>query len=106
MVTIPILAMPNFKEPFIIETDASSGGIDAILMQDRKPIAFMSRALGINKQNWSIYAKEMLAIIQAIQTWRTYLLGRKFYIHTDQSSFKHLLDQRVATLEQQKWVAK
>lgn len=48
----------------------------------------------------------MLPILEAVRTWRPYLLGRKFYIHTDQRNLKFLLEQRVATPEQQKWVAK
>lgn len=48
----------------------------------------------------------MLAIVEAIQVWRPYLLGWKFFITTDQNSLKYFLEQRVATLEQQKWVAK
>ncbi|RVW14863.1 Transposon Tf2-11 polyprotein [Vitis vinifera] len=100
------LAMPNFSEPFTIETDASGNGIGAVLTQQNRPIAYMSLALGITKQTWSIYAKEMLAIVEAIRMWRPYLLGRKFYIKTDQRSLKFFLDQRVATPEQQKWVAK
>ena len=106
MTTTPTLAMPNFNEPFIIESDASGDSIGAILSQQGRPIAFMSRALGTTKRSWSTYAKEMVAIIQAIQTWRPYLLRRKFYIHTDQRSLKYLLEQRIATPEQQKWVAK
>ncbi|KAH9763048.1 hypothetical protein KPL70_001041 [Citrus sinensis] len=77
-------------------------GIGAVLTQQGQPIAFMSRALGISKRAWSIYAKEMLAIVEAIQTWRPYLLGRKFFIRTDHRSLKYFLDQRVATPEQQK----
>lgn len=106
MTTTPTLAMPNFNDSFIIETDASGDGIDAVLTQQGQPIAFMSRALGISKRAWSIYAKEMLAIVEAIRTWRLYLLGRKFFIRTDHRSLKYFLDQRVATPEQQKWVAK
>jgi len=106
MTTTPTLAMPNFSEPFTIESDASSNGIGAVLSQQGQPIAFMSRALGPTKQSWSVYAKEMLAIIHAIQTWRPFLLGRKFYIQTDQRSLKYCLDQRIATPEQQKWVTK
>ena len=37
---------------------------------------------------------------------RPYLLGRKFYIHTDQKSLKHLLEQCIATPDQQKWITK
>ncbi|RVW35013.1 Retrovirus-related Pol polyprotein from transposon 17.6 [Vitis vinifera] len=106
MTSTPTLAMPNFNEPFVIESDALGDGIGAVLTQQGKPIAFMSRALGVSKRSWSIYAREMLAIVHAIQTWRPYLLGRKFYIQTDQRSLKYLLEQRIATPEQQEWVAK
>lgn len=106
MTTTPCLAMPNFNEPFTIETDASGNGIGAVLTQQGQPIAFMSRALGVTKRAWSIYAKEMLAIVEAIRTWRPYVLGRRFFIQTDQRSLKFFLEQRVATPEQQKWIAK
>ncbi|KAF2295858.1 hypothetical protein GH714_034617 [Hevea brasiliensis] len=98
--------MTNFDEPFVITTDASNTGIGAVLTQQDRPIAFMSRALGISKQTWSTYAKEMLAILQAVRTWRPYLLGHKFFIHTDQRSLKYMVEQRVITPEQQNWVSK
>lgn len=106
MTTTPILIMPNFNEAFTIETDASGDGIGVVLTQQGKPVAYMSRALGITKKSWSTYAKEMLAILEAIQLWRPYLLGKKFYIHTDQHSLKYFMEQRIATPEQKKWVAK
>ena len=106
MTTTPILAMPNFNEPFTIESDALGNGIGAVLSQQGKPIAFMSRALGASKLSWSIYVKEMLAIIHAIRLWRPYLMGRKFYIETDQRNLKYLLEQRIAIPEQQEWVTK
>ena len=60
----------------------------------------MSRALGVTKKSWSTYAKEMLAIVEAIRLWRPYLLGKKFFILTDQRSLKYFLEQRVSTPEQ------
>lgn len=87
-----ILVMPNFNEPFVIEFDASSNGIGTVLTQQGKPITFMSWALGVTKQSWSTYTKEMLAIVQAIQTWCPYLLGRKFYIQTNYYSLKYLIE--------------
>jgi len=106
MTTTLILAMSNFNESFTIETDASRDGIGVVLTQQGRPIAYMTRALGVTKRTWSIYAKEMLAIVEAIRIWRPYILGRKFFILTDHRSLKYFLEQRVATSEQQKWVAK
>ncbi|KAL5581585.1 hypothetical protein UlMin_014027 [Ulmus minor] len=62
MTTTPTLAMPNFQQPFTIESDASGDGIGAVLTQQGKPLAFMSRALGVSKLSWSTYAKEMLIL--------------------------------------------
>lgn len=79
---------------------------EAVLTQQGGPIAFMSRVLGTIKWAWSTYAKETLAIIQAIQTWRPYLFGQKFFIQTDKRSLKYFFDECFATLEQEKWVPK
>ena len=106
MTTTPTLEIPNFDDSFTIEADASGDGIGAVLSQQGKPIAFMSRALGISKRSWSVYAKQMLVMVEAILIWRPYLLGRKFIIRTDQKSLKYLLEQRITTPDQQKWVAK
>lgn len=38
----PVLALPNFSRPFSIETDASGGGIGAVLAQDDHPLAYLS----------------------------------------------------------------
>ncbi|XP_038972753.1 uncharacterized protein LOC103696780 isoform X1 [Phoenix dactylifera] len=106
MMTTPVLDIPNFSETFVVETDASDKGIGAVLTQGGKPVAYMSKALGVTKKGWSTYAKEMLAIMEAVRMWRPYLLGRKFQIRTDQKSLRHFLEQRVSTPEQQKWVTK
>jgi hypothetical protein len=49
MTTTPTLAMANFNEFFTIETDASGEGIGAVLSQQGKLIAYMSRALEVTK---------------------------------------------------------
>ena len=68
MTYILTLTMPNLNETSMIELDASGEGIGTVLTQQGKPIAFMSRILGVFKRLWSTYAKEMLAIVQAIRT--------------------------------------
>lgn len=71
----PVLAIPNFSKQFTIETDASSGGIGAVLVlqQQGHPIAYISRALGPRNLGLSTYEKECLAILFAVEQWRLYL---------------------------------
>lgn len=47
-----------------------------------------------------------MALVMAIQHWRPYLLGKKFFVHTNQRSLKYLLEQRITAQNQQNWIAK
>nr|XP_027118736.1 uncharacterized protein LOC113735978 [Coffea arabica] len=106
MCTTPVLAVPDFTQPFIVETDACYSGIGAVLMQNRRPISYLSQALGQKNMGLSIYEKELLALVTAVTKWRHYLEGHHFIIHTDNQSLKYLLDQRITTPLQQKWLTK
>lgn len=83
LITAPVLATPDFNEPFVVETDASNKGIRAVLMQKNHPIAFLSRALGTRHQGLSTYEKESLAIMLAVERWHPYLQHAEFFIRTD-----------------------
>uniref|UniRef100_A0A2N9GM02 Integrase catalytic domain-containing protein n=1 Tax=Fagus sylvatica TaxID=28930 RepID=A0A2N9GM02_FAGSY len=86
MTQAPVLALPDFTKPFIVECDASGTGIGGVLMQNQKPIAFISQALQGRNLAMSTYDKEMLALVLAVQKWRPYLMGRKFIVRTDHKS--------------------
>lgn len=93
MTTPPLLSLPNFQKPFVLETDACATGLGAVLMQDGKPLAFFSKGLGPVNGALSIYEKEALAMLQALKKWRHYFLGNKLVIKTDQKSLKYLGSQ-------------
>ena len=101
-----VLALPNFTQPFIVECDASGTGIGAVLMQNKKPIAFLSQALHGKNLALSTYDKEMLALVLAVKKWRPYLTGHRFIVRTDQKSLKYLWEQKINTAAQQKWLTK
>nr|GEZ23961.1 hypothetical protein [Tanacetum cinerariifolium] len=106
MVNAPVLKLPDFNEPFIIETDASGEGIGAVLQQSGHPIAYYSKILVPRHKSLSTYEKELLAVIQALHKWRGYLLDRHFIIKTDHFSLKYLLEQRITTPAPMKWLPK
>jgi len=106
MAELPILSVPNFSIPFVIETDASNTGLGVVLMQQGRPVAFLSQPLSERAQRKSVYERELMAIVFAVQKWRHYLMGNHFIIHTDQKSLKFLQDQRVLGADQFKWTSK
>jgi len=87
-----LLALPDFEQQFVVETDASSYGIGTVLQQGRHPIAFITKKLGPKWQKLSVYEKELLAIVFAVQKWQQYFMGRPFISKTNKKSLKHLLE--------------
>ena len=106
MVTAPVLALPNFSKTFVVETYASGTGLGAVLMQEGHPIAYFSKGLSPRHHSLSTYAKELMAVVLAVEKWRPYLLGRHFIIKTDHFSLKYLLGQKFTTVFQSKWLPK
>lgn len=102
LISVRVLALPDFKKPFVVETDACDAGIGVILQQDGHPIAFMSRALSPKHRGLSTYEKEYLVVIAAVDQWRPYLQSEEFIIKTDHRSLIHLGEQRLATPWQQR----
>jgi hypothetical protein len=62
-------------------------------MQQRHLIAYESRKLTESERLYSIYDKEMLAIMHALEKFRQYLVGGKFVVKTDHNSLRHFLGQ-------------
>ncbi|GJX54951.1 putative reverse transcriptase domain-containing protein [Tanacetum coccineum] len=92
--SVPILALPQGAENFIIYCDASHKGLGAILMQNEKVIAYASRQLKIYEKNYTTHDLELGAVVFALKIWRHYLYGTNCMVFTDHKSLQHILDQR------------
>lgn len=92
--SVLVLALPDFSLPFVIETDASGFGLGAVLSQNSKPIAYFSQALSSRAQAKSIYERELMVVVLAIEKWRHYLSGNKFIVISNQKALKFLIEQR------------
>jgi hypothetical protein len=106
MVSTPVLGLPDFQKPFVVETDACDLGIGAVLMQDHHPIAFLSKSLGKQHLSLSIYDKEFLALLMAVERWRPYLQRAEFLIKTDHHSLCYLDNQTLQSPLQRKAMSK
>jgi hypothetical protein len=94
LTTAPVLACPNFQEPFTLQTDASSHGLGAVLTQHQeggeKVIAYASRTLNPAERNYSATELECLAVVWGIRRMRDYLEGYHFTVLTDHQSLRWL----------------
>ena len=78
LTTASVLQYPDFTKPFIIETDASSMGFRAILIQEdtegkRHQIAYVSRTTNIHENNYSETELECCALMYALKQFRVYV---------------------------------
>ena len=66
----PVLSLLRREGKFRVETNASGHAIGGVLFQEQdgkwKPIAFLSRTMQPAEQNYEIYDKELLAIVEAL----------------------------------------
>ncbi|GJV10144.1 putative reverse transcriptase domain-containing protein [Tanacetum coccineum] len=88
----PILALPKGNDDFVIYCDASHQGLGAVFMQREKVIAYASRQLKPNEENYTTYDLELGAVMFALKIWRHYSYGTKCTVFTDHKSLHHILD--------------
>ncbi|GJS96816.1 putative reverse transcriptase domain-containing protein [Tanacetum coccineum] len=100
----PILSLPEGSEDFVVCYDSSLKGFGVVLMQREKVIAYASRQLRKNEENFTTYDLELGAVVFALRLWRHYLYGTKCTIYTDHKSLQYILDQKELNIRQRRWI--
>ena len=67
----------------VIQVDASSRGLGAVLIQHGKPIAFASKSFSDCEQRYANIEREMLAVVFGCERFHMYVYGKSFVIESD-----------------------
>jgi hypothetical protein len=108
LTSTPVIRPPNWGEPFEIMCDASNYAVGAVLGQriDKLPhvIYYAIRTLNDAQLNYSTTEKELLAVIFALDKFRSYLLGSKIIIYLDHAALKYLFSKKDAKSRLIRWI--
>ena len=77
---VPVLAFFDPEKEVTVQCDASQSGLGAALMQESKPVHYISRAMTSAEKNYAQVEKELLAIVFACERFDQYVYGRSISI--------------------------
>ncbi|XP_075104353.1 uncharacterized protein LOC107783747 [Nicotiana tabacum] len=103
----PIVVSPDWSQPFEIMCDASDIAVGAILGQNKKifrPIYYASRTLNEAQMSYATTEKELLAVVFALDKFRSYLIGTKVTAFTDHVALKYILTKKDARPRLLRWI--
>eukprot|EP00253_Pinus_taeda_P019316 PITA_19316 len=98
-----VLSIADPNKDYVVCTDASGEGVEGVLMQEGRVIAYESRKLKEHEQKYSAYDLELAAVIHALKMWRNFLLGRNFLLLTDHHSLTNYFSQPTLNARQARW---
>nr|XP_027060713.1 uncharacterized protein LOC113687258 [Coffea arabica] len=108
LISVPIITSPDWSLPFELMCDASDYAVGAVLGQKKEGrlhvIYYASKLLNEAQLNYATTEKELLAVIFALDKFRSYLVGSKVIIYTDHSALKYLLHKKDAKPRLIRWI--
>ncbi len=106
----PVLALPDFDEPFVVETDESSSVVGAVLAQRKEnglvhPLQLASRSLNAAERNYAVCEREAAAFIFAQKKFLVYLLAdNPFQLVTDHKALQYAFKKKDVHGRLERWL--
>ena len=94
----PVLSYYKPNGDIEIQCDASQKGLGATLLQQGKPVVYISRVLTETEQRYAQIEKEMLAIVYSLEKLNQYVFGRHVEVQTDHKPLESILRKPLAML--------
>ena len=92
-----MITTPDWGQEFELMCDASDYAIGAVLSLRKgkvfHAIYYASKVLNDAQVNYATTEKEMLAIVYALEKFRSYLVGSKVIVYTNHATIKYLLNK-------------
>ena len=95
VVSAPILAYYNPKKQTVLQSDASIKGLGACLLQEEKPVYFVSKALTDAQWGYVAIELELLAVIWAMGKFHHFLYASHFVLETNQKPLEAILSKSI-----------
>ena len=108
LTTAPVLAYPDYTQPFILETDVSLKGLGAVLSQKGKDrevhvIAYASRSLRPSERSMHDYSSAKIKLMalkwSVCEKFKDYLLGSKFTVFTDNNPLVYVKTSKLGAAQ-------
>jgi hypothetical protein len=104
----PIMKPPDWSLPFEIMCDASNFAVGEVLGQQVGKLShiiyYASKTLMDAQVNYTTIEKELLAVVFALDKFRSYLLGSKVIIYSDHAILRHLLANKETKAQLIRWI--
>lgn len=106
----PVLAYADFSKPFIVNTDASTEGLGAVIYQEHdgleRVISYASRGLRASERNYPAHKLEYLCLKWAItDKFHDYLYGNTFTVRTDNNPLTYISTSAKLDATGHRWLA-
>ena len=89
-----LLQYYDSRKPIVIQTDASTAGLGAVLLQEDKPVAYASRSLSKSESNYAPIELECLAIVFTMNKFDQYIFGHpNVTIHIDHRPLEAIMNK-------------
>ncbi|KAL8442510.1 hypothetical protein Emed_007256 [Eimeria media] len=98
LVEYTTLQLPDPSKPYVLWTDASVHSLGAVLLQDGKPLGFISKKMNEQQQKYSTYQQELLALLTALKKWEHLLRPGLVTAYTDHRTLQHIMNPRSTAL--------
>ena len=96
----PIMQPPDWNLPVKLIYDASDYGVGAVLGHrcEKRPcvILYASCTLNDAQMNYTTTKKELLAVVFALDKFRSYLIGSQIVVFIDHATLKYLMAKQDA----------